>query len=312
MAPARSEDVRDLGVAGRDRKLARRAPADDRMPHAAPVQVDDAARDEQAHAIHMVVARGPDQGVLRHLLGCQVRGSQARMPGTARAPAEAVLQQQLEMAATRVERAVVDRLRIVRVGPRLEQGDRELLFELMRRRIALTLSERPGERRERVHALPQVARVGIGAMLQEQASNLERRVAGLGAVEARVRRVQQRLPAMRPAFRPRRRRIGGEEPSRGRDVPHTRRGVDARPRDLRVLAQQFCCPPPAGRVVVRVDQAGEAQELVGQLVVAADGAANLLSVRRARIALDDLDMPAQPVPAREAVAAGDDELGVGT
>ena len=83
------------------------------------------------------------------------------------------------------------------------------------------------------------------------------------------------------------------------------------PSELRPLREQLGRPLPARGVVVAVDEAGQAQELVDERALVLERPADGLAVRRARVALQDAEVLPQAVPAREAVAARDHELGVG-
>src|SRR5581483_2991935 len=72
--------------------------------------------------------------------------------------------------------------------------------------------------------------------------------------------------------------------------------------DLRTGGQDRGCLGPAFWLVVLVVQAAETQELVGW-------AFRRHPLGEAAVPLDDLDVAAQPGPAREAVAPGHDQLG---
>ena len=98
---------------------------------------------------------------------------------------------------------------------------------------------------------------------------------------------------MRPALAADGLGVGRDQALGRRHVPRRRGGVQRRAAERRPLRQQLGRPPPARRVVVAVDEAGEAQELVDERGVVFDGPADRLPVRGAGVALDDAEVLAQ-------------------
>ena len=160
-----------------------------RVPAAAPAHVD-TVRDEELDALQEAVRGGEQQLVVEHLGRVRERRTEPLGPGAPVGPAQAVFEQEPQVVVVRLELPVVQRLRVVRIGAGVEQQPcqlRALLVGWLVDRVLAT-SERAGERGERrgVHAVPQVAGVGIGAVLQQDPGDVERRVARLAAVESRV------------------------------------------------------------------------------------------------------------------------------
>ena len=199
----RREVLGDLGVAVEHRDLVGAPALMSRMSAAAPAHVD-AVCDEELDAFHEAVRGGEEQLVVEHLRRFGKRRPEPLRPGAPVRLAQAVLEQEPQVVVVRLELPVVQRLRVVRIGAGVEQQPCQLRALLVGRLIdrVLAASERAGERGERrvVHAVPEVAGVGIGAVLQQESGNVERRVARLVAVEARVARVEQRLPAVGAAL----------------------------------------------------------------------------------------------------------------
>src|SRR5438093_9983669 len=93
---------------------------------------------------------------------------------------------------------------------------------------------------------------------------------GLGAVDSGVGEVEQGLPVVRAARQACLGGIVGEECPGGGDVADRRNRVDAGGGELGMLGEQLACLLPAALAVDRavVGQAGEAQELVDQVLLA--------------------------------------------
>src|SRR5262245_756470 len=96
----------------------------------------------------------------------------------------------------RLEVAVVQRLRVVRIGARIEEQPRQRLASRVRQLVPVVLAsaEGAGERGERIRALPEEAGVGIGAALEQHTYDVERRTMRSDIVQSRVAGVEQRLP----------------------------------------------------------------------------------------------------------------------
>ena len=107
--------------------------------------------------------------------------------------------------------------------------------------------------------------VGLGELSAEElASDGERRVRGIGAVEARVAGVEQGLPAVRSAGVPRKSAIRREQSPHGGDVADRRGGVDARSRELRMLGEELPGFDPAREMPLGVVEAREAHQAIGE------------------------------------------------
>ncbi len=202
--------------------------------------------------------------------------------------------------------AVVERLRVVGIRPALEQQPGERRPIAVRGRAA---AERPGQRGERrAEALPQVARVRIGAVVEQEPGDVRRRAPGSGEVESRVGEVEQRLPTVRAALDVGLGRVALEQLSRGGDVARRSGRVDARAREPRVGFEHLPRSAPASGIVAAVGQARQPQELVDQRLLVANRSADGLAVRRARVSLHPLEVRLELRPAGEPEPARDHQL----
>jgi hypothetical protein len=179
-------------------------------------------------------------------------------------------------------------------------------------RAELALAEDAGQHGERGRqAVPQVAGVRIRSGLEQHPGAGERGGLADGGVVTGVGQMgtAARSGTGRPAWSPRRgRRPGARPAAAGRPPRRVGRhggGVHAEPGDLRVAQQDLVRLRPASWLVILVVQAGQAKELVGRLV----RSAGHHPLREPAVPLDDLDVPAQPGPARQVVAPGHDQLG---
>lgn len=136
-------------------------------------------------------------------------------------------------------------------------------------------------------------------------------MAGVGAVDARVGQVEEGFPPVGAALGTGLGGISGQQRLRGGHVADGGGGVDGGRRQLGVLGQQGPGSLGPGRVVSAVGEAGEPEELVDQLGLVADGAADRLEMGVAGQPVDGLDVSAQLGPRREPVGAGQGELHVG-
>jgi hypothetical protein len=194
---ARAQHFGDVGVAVRNRHRERGATLQDRVLRSAAVGVDP-GRQQERDATREATQRGPRQTVLGGLARARQRAPEPRPPGAAVAGSEAELEQQFEPRVVLAPVEVVDRLAVVGVRAGLEQQAGEGERVAVRRWVTLSAPERAGERRERRdQALPEEPRVRVGARVDEHPRHRERIAAG----DARVREVEQRLPAVRPAER---------------------------------------------------------------------------------------------------------------
>jgi hypothetical protein len=108
--------------------------------------------------------------ILQQLGGHAVVAVQQAVPRAVLVGAEAELDQQPQVPVVGLELAVVQRLAVVGVGARLEQHPREREPLRVRRLVApvLAATESAGQRRERVGAFPEVARVRVRAVVEQQ------------------------------------------------------------------------------------------------------------------------------------------------
>jgi hypothetical protein len=228
------------------------------------------------------------------------------------AGSETELEQQREPGVVSVPVAVVEGLRVVgiRAGPEQQPSERQLIR--VGRRVAVASAERSSERGERrAEPLPQVARIRIGAVVEQDTSRLERVVSRSGGTKPGVCEVQERLPGVRTALPIGRRRIAVEPVAGSGRVSDGCDRVNRRRRELGISCEQLPRPRPPPRVVVTVVQARQSEELVDERLSIADRLADGLGGRRARIALRELEIRLQRRPARKAVRPSDHELRVG-
>ncbi len=230
-----------------------------------------------------------------------MRGSEARVPGTAVAAAVPEREQQLEPLVPGRPAQVVGGLRVVRVRAGVEQQPREREAVAVRRRVALAAAERAGEGGERGwQPFPEVAGVRVRTGREQQARDFQRAVAG----RPRVGEIEQRLPAVRTAVRVRAPRCRAEQLTRRFGVPGGSGGVQRGAAELRPLGEHRRRGGPARRVVARVRQGREPHELLGGI------GCRGRPVRRAGVRADHVQVSPELRPAREAVGPCDRELGV--
>ncbi len=261
---------------------------------------------EQPHPVSEVVGDGPPQ-----LIGDQVgrRGDRVAQPRPPRAAAtsEAVVDQQGQVVVVRAELAVVQRLGVIGVGARGQERAGQGIGPRVGGLPALATAQRTGQRGEgRGQAVPQIAGVRVGAVIEQHAGSPDDRVrADVGLVPG-VREIQDRLPSERPSLGGGQRRIRGQQGGKRVHVGRGRGRVHRGAGESRVRGEQCGGAPPAGRVVVlAVPQTGQQQELVRVR------GRRLDLVRGTAVVLDDLDVPLERGPRRETVAAGDDQLRAG-
>ena len=165
---------------------------------------------------------------------------------------------------------------------------------------ALALAEHAGEQREQGRlAVPQVALVRVRARIEQQPGGAD----GIPAADARVGQVGERPPAVRAAAAAGQARVAAEQA--GDDVRPGRGGgrPDVVVDEVRVRGEERSRRGPAVRSVgARVRQAREPAEPGGHRLVGSSVGVQVCAAR-------GVEVVTQPRPAREAVLAGDGELG---
>ena len=211
----------------------------------------DAVPDEEAGPVEHVVGDRPGELAAHQVARRVQRLGHPGPPGTTVAGAESIPEHQLQMVVTRLEHPVVQRLPVIRIGTGVEQDGGERVFVDVGRltdRPLLTLTEGTGERRERSRQPgPEVARIRVRAMAQQQPRRFEHGIHRDVRVVAGKRQVQQGRPSVRAAIEAGQARIGSEHPPRRGDVRRDRRGLDAPPRQLGIVSQDpVGARPPSG------------------------------------------------------------------
>ena len=171
----------------------------------------DAVVDQQPDPVGHAVGHGPRE-LAAEQLGRRVDGvTEASPPWTAVAASEPELEQQHEVRVVGLEHAVVERLPVVGVGAGFEEQASErqrVRVVRLRVRSALATAERAGERGERRgESVPEVARVRVGAGVEELPGDGQHVGLVDGGIEPRVGEVQRAAPTRRD--RPRAGRRGG-------------------------------------------------------------------------------------------------------
>ena len=118
--PGRLQLRDDLRISPQRCLLQRRAASVDGVAGPHPVRVD-AVAEQQPHAAGESVMGGADQQILEHLARGGMLRLEQSVPGAAVTRAQPELEQQLDPGVVGIPLTVVERLRIVGVGPVLEQ-----------------------------------------------------------------------------------------------------------------------------------------------------------------------------------------------
>src|SRR5262245_45135720 len=169
----------------------------------------------------------------------------------------------------------------------------------------LTFSKRTGQRRKDVGSAPQKSGVGIGAVREEQASHVERRVIRSTIVHTRVARIEERLPPKRAPFRIHTLGVALDDRARGGDIARNCGAVDVGLGKLRMFGEETTRLRWIGSMPGAVIQAGQPDKDVDE---------------RPRIIsrlwwipdewLDRSEILFQPGPACKSVGARRHELGI--
>jgi hypothetical protein len=173
------------------------------------------------------------------------------------------IEQQPQPAIVRIEVGVVERLRIVGIGPRVQQQRRQLRRPRVRRlgdRTTLSETDRPRQRGE-----PAFGDGGVAARIrpprQQQPGRLDRIAA---PDDPAVTDVEQRSPAARPRGGGGPSRIAVQQRPQAVDVAGGRGRRHAGVQQPRGCGQhRLGLAPPIRRVVAQVGQAGEIDEVIG-------------------------------------------------
>ena len=192
----------------------------------------------------------------RPVLGAPVRGHGGGQPAR---------DQQLDPGIVRAEVGVVQALRLVEVGARIQQqgGERAAVrVGRLRDRATFPLAHGAGQRAEPTFGDDRVA-AGIRPAREQQPGSGERIAGWSRQADAAVAQRQERGPAARASGRPGQSRIGVQQGAHARDVAGGSRRVDGGAGDLRVARDQALrFLPSRGCIFPVVAEAGEIDETI--------------------------------------------------
>lgn len=173
------------------------------------------------------------------------------------------------MAVVAIELAVVEGLAVVRVGSRRQEQAGQSQGVAMVRLVALVLAtpENAGEHSERVCAVPQVASVGVGPVLEQKQGHRHRVVAGSVGIDAGVGEIEQWLPVVGATQSTSQCRIVGQEGLSGTNLARGCGRRDVGPAQLRCCDQQRHGFGVASKVVPAVGETAQPQKAVNRIGV---------------------------------------------
>ncbi len=261
----RGEEFRHLRVPVQQRQLVRSPAPEHRMP-ADPVHLDP-VREQQPDPPRPPAQRRRDQFLPQQQARRLQDRPQPGVPRPVRAPAQPELQQQPQARGVvgegAAEAQVVEGLAVVGVGAGFQQQPGQGERFGVRRLVLLSAAERAGQCGEGGdQTVPEEAGIRVRAVAEEDAGRLH--IPG-NPGQTGVGQVQQRLPAERPALRPRQSRIPVQRRGQGVGRAGGGHGEDVRGGELRLPGQQLRRLTGTPGMVGPVREAGQPQELLRRL-----------------------------------------------